>query len=420
MIHFLYALSVVLIPLTYGTKLALGFPDVTWVDPTLILACLLWLVLRPRPAPTVTVILLLVAVISAVVGFYWKAVPGSTGTALYDTFREVTRLGLNIVWFWISLTLLRRDRGFVISWLGVAVSVQLLLAVVLWFGAVNLFSLPHPIGSYLRTYALRQAVWLFGIPIPRFAGTFIESPPFGLFMFASFIVFALAYVREGMRGRWLMIGLMSSLVGSLASLANQVLLALVLFVSLGLGGHIRGTRRALMVLTSVVLLVSVTPYLWYSFLPKARELSWQGSAVYGASVGERAFHFRYSINHLAEKPELLLSGAGPGRYGHYAVETGIFPDTVTPQFTVIEWLFEYGVLGLTLLSLWLILVARKAWHAYGIAGLVAVISLILANMFQANWKWEAWFLALAFLYTGGRSRRGSRWPCLPTPLERSG
>jgi hypothetical protein len=58
---------------------------------------------------------------------------------------------------------------------------------------------------------------------------------------------------------------------------------------------------------------------------------------------------------------------------------------------------EWGALGL---ALWLLLFgsfAARGFQAYGVLGLGFVVGLLIADSFQANWKHEAVFLALAVL-----------------------
>jgi hypothetical protein len=103
-----------------------------------------------------------------------------------------------------------------------------------------------------------------------------------------------------------------------------------------------------------------------------------------------------------EQPASLITGIGPGRYGDYAVRTGYFPSTVTTQFTIIDWVVEYGFLGLLLIGVWLFRIGSHALFGYGIFGAGALVAILIGNMFQANWMWEAWFLALAFLDASAR------------------
>jgi hypothetical protein len=72
---------------------------------------------------------------------------------------------------------------------------------------------------------------------------------------------------------------------------------------------------------------------------------------------------------------------------------------VVTGVTVIDWVVEYGLVGLFLIGVWLFRIGSKAVLGYGILGAGALVALLIANMFQANWLWESWFLVLAFLYS---------------------
>jgi hypothetical protein len=64
-------------------------------------------------------------------------------------------------------------------------------------------------------------------------------------------------------------------------------------------------------------------------------------------------------------------------------------------------------LGTWAILVWLWSIARPAVKTLGPMALVTVLSLVLANLFQANWMWEAFFLALAFLYCAGEEQQES-------------
>jgi hypothetical protein len=131
--------------------------------------------------------------------------------------------------------------------------------------------------------------------------------------------------------------------------------------------------------------------------------------INGASVGERDFHLRYGLSLLEGRPAATLFGIGPGRYGEYASETGDFPDTVNMQTSEMELLVEWGVIGL---AVWIALfagVTARVWDLHGVLGLGLLVAIILADSFQANWKYEAVFLAIAALCTQRSTAAGRRY-----------
>jgi hypothetical protein len=125
--------------------------------------------------------------------------------------------------------------------------------------------------------------------------------------------------------------------------------------------------------------------------------------IWQNSVGEREFHLKYGLSLLEREPIAALLGIGPGRYGEYAADTGYFPATTTMQFAFPEILVEWGAVGL---GIWLITLTAVALHirkVHGFAGVCLLIGLLIADSFQANWKFEAVLLAVAAL-------------CIPQPM----
>jgi O-antigen ligase len=119
--------------------------------------------------------------------------------------------------------------------------------------------------------------------------------------------------------------------------------------------------------------------------------------INGSSVGERNFHFHYGLSLLEAYPAATLFGIGPGRYGEYVAETGNYPDTVSMQSSEPEVLVEWGVVGLLAWIVFLGCATNRVWNAHRTVGIALLTGLIAADSFQANWKQEAVFLAIAVL-----------------------
>jgi len=113
---------------------------------------------------------------------------------------------------------------------------------------------------------------------------------------------------------------------------------------------------------------------------------------------------RQSNDTWTEDLGYLLFGMGPGRYGEYVTRDTSFPATTTIQFTAVEWLTEYGLIGASLLSLWLASIYRTA-RRLPTLGAIGFSALIVAVQFQANWKSPSFFTALAVLYSFGLQNR---------------
>jgi hypothetical protein len=328
-------------------------------------------------------------------------------TALYVILMEPARLALNVIWYSVSIVLLRRQKDWVLRWLTYGVTAQMSIALYLYLALYDLVPVPDIVVPFLSIYRYRQAIWVGNVTVFRMAGTFFESPPFSLFMFCCCVVFALRFWSRDRDCRpwFLSCGFALSLIGSIMGFASQVLLALPVF---GLGAfrnafrNVRTLQRAFAAALSVlVLCVGVV------FVAQKISASGRGQPVYGSSVAERSFHSKYAIALFIEQPMSSVFGIGPGRYGDYVARTGLFPSTVTLQVTPIEWLVEYGCLGCLLLAGWFSTICKRSFIAFGSLGVSAFTSLLVAIMFQASWKWEGWFFAMAFLYVSGDEARVS-------------
>lgn len=399
----LYALAVLAMPLSYALKDLFGLVDVTWIDPTLILGLVVFLLMGLPVREKEPLWTLVFAFVSAFVGaFLLRASPDRGRSALYTYYVEPIRLALNVIWFWVSIRFLRLDRKFVLRWLAICVAWEFSVAAYLYAAFYDLVPVPDAVKLYLEIFKARQTLSWGNLQIYRMAGTFIESPPFGLFMFSCFVIFVLSMSgpdckRAEQSRAWTFAAAACAFVGTVASLSDQMLIALLvlgstlLFVYAGAAGI---TRK--LVLSSIV--IGLALYTGIALAAKRSSESAYSGDPSGASFSERLFHARYGLKLLAEQPASLVIGIGPGRYGDYAVRTGYFPATVTSQFTLIEWIVEYGGLGTMLIGLWLFRTGSRAVLKYGFVGVGALAALLIANMFQANWMWESWFLGLAFLY----------------------
>jgi O-Antigen ligase len=293
------------------------------------------------------------------------------------------------------------NRKLVVRWLAICVAWEFSFAAYLYAAFYDLVPVPDSVKLYLAIFKTRQTLSLGNLQVYRMAGTFIESPPFGLFMFSCFVIFVL-YLSGDEKDcdqRWkqpAVLGAACAFLGTVASFSDQMLIALLVMGSTALLAYAGSAGFARKLLLSGLVL-ALALYIGVALASKRSSESVYTGDPAGGSFSERAFHVRYGLKVLAEQPASIVMGVGPGRYGDYAVRTGYFPATVTSQFTFLDWLVEYGTLGLVLIGSWLYKIGSHAVLRYGIVGAGAVLALLVANMFQANWMWESWFLALAFL-----------------------
>jgi len=397
----LYALALLSISLNYGIKPIFGIPDnVTWIDPTLILSVFIFC-LRPRlKYPYHTLAIIFVAILSATSGYFLLHPEGQGLSALYNIYREPIKLTLNIIWFWVSINFLKNDRKFVLHWYAISVIIQFLLAIYFLLGWLHLIPLPGYVAEFIQSRFLHQTVYIADLAIPRLLGTFIESPPFGLFMFSAFVVFSLVLYTNHKHvdnGLLLYLGWFVALAGTLGSLSDQVFLGMFLFCGIFVFKIFRRRKYFLLAVLCIILLIPFYSYITDRLTFKIQQAESLGVNTRGSSVGERVFHAKYGIEILSKHPGSLLFGIGPGRYGDYAAKTNLFPPTVTPQVTIIEWLVGYGIVGCIIILSWLKNIFKKCIKFYGVAGVAAFCGLLIADMFQANWMWVSWFFAMAFL-----------------------
>jgi hypothetical protein len=397
----LYAIAVAAIPIGVASKFLLGITSALWIDPTLLLALAALLALFPRWGDFLTGGLRL-ALIGAAALFFLSLVCTLSGvllrppSSLYIPLREPLRLWLNLCWFLLGCWFLAYKPRVILVCSIVAVTFGLAAGVYLHLAAIGVAPAPASVISYTRAYFFRQAIWFNGIPIPRMGGLFFESPPFGLFMFSMLIV--LSFTRDkGYHPGWTACGITFAVLGMLFSLADQVLIAGTVGLLASLP-HLAKSRPRIMRPLLTVTTIAICAFLVHSLsVKRISSTNDMVTEINGGSVGERSFHFRYGVSLLQAHPAATIFGIGPGRYGEYASETGAFPDSVNVQTSELELLVEWGVIGLAAWVALLACLAAREWEIYGILGLGLLLGIIIADSFQANWKHEAAFLAIAAL-----------------------
>lgn len=414
----LYALAVVLIPFGFGVKEMFGLHY--WLEPTLLLALVIFLLWPARPLPLVSVVIVAFAVFGAYIGTIYLPPLYSDVVSLYWIFKEPLRLLLCMMLFWISVRFFVKDLQFAIRWLALSVLVQLVLAAYLLAAVLGILPVPQFLDRFVAMHQAAQWITVANRSVPRVCGTFFEAPPFGLFMFCALVLLALAYFRDGLKTRLVFWGTLGALVGLLGSLSEQVFLGVLPLLAGLLLSSKRG--RASVRVAFAVLLLALIPFASSELMVRVQQAEVeqagveQGGAVQVGSGYERIFHARFAMEVLSENPWHWLTGMGPGRYGEYAEQVGPFSNTTTPQVTPISWLFGYGLPGTALIVAFLVLIGTNAIKRYGILlGGGALLGILVANLFQAGWKSEPFFLALAYLYASASFKRPRHRP--PEPQQ---
>jgi hypothetical protein len=398
-----FGMAVIFAPLSYAVKFLAGTPDITWIDPTLVLSVLVFALAAGRVRERPGWYLVPLAAISMFLGALGHKVQSDRfEAAWYVIFREPFQLGLSLLFLWVCIFYFRKEREFAVECVALSAILQFIAGVYLYAAMLGLAPVPSDTYEYLRVYAARQTLE-FGIgSIPRMAGTFDESPLFGLFMLSCFVILALELSggRAAKKNGWVLTGAVVAAIATIASFSDQVLLGLAVFaVPMSLRAASRSKTMSRLALFAGLLAGGyVAQHLFAKGLIEAET----SGSTSGMSLGERSFHTGYAAKILAEKQSAIFFGIGPGRYGDYAGATGLFPSTVTPQVTAVEWLIGYGLIGFLGICAWLFGILLRARLSLGILGIGAFLGLLVGNMFQARWLWEGWFLALAYLYAYSR------------------
>lgn len=400
---FLYAIALGLVPVSVAVKPLLGLDNILWVDPTLIFSLLSLLLLGFRwndfLSPSLRIItlgcgaIMLLAFICSISGFVLHPT-----SKLYDVIREPLRLLLNLCWMLVSCWFLANKPKIVVRFACISIIFALFSGIYLYLVVFGFIPAPASVVFYMRIYFIRQVIWLGSTPIPRMGGLFIEAPPFGLFMF-SMLAVLLIMRRNGFRDILIRWGSILAALGILLSMADQVLLGSLTWIFVSLPEIVRRRSKATFALIGIAVLalgfIEIRSFLLKENTTGSNVVTY----INGSSIGERDFHLKYGLSLLQSLPTATIFGIGPGRYGEYAAETGDYPSTVNMQIAEPEILVEWGIVGLLVWAILISFTAIRVWSLHRYLGVGLLFGLIIADSFQANWKYEAFFLAIAALCT---------------------
>jgi hypothetical protein len=421
-----FRLAVFLIPASYGIKMILDVPQMIWVDPALLLAfmSLLLFLLERKSVPIHAVATLglgfaLIYTASAFLGAIF--IPSWLGEAPVGAqiiFAEPVKLLLLLNFFSLAFVYaqessLRRKMAYTLS---VSAVLQLAVAILMVLAYYFPTSLTMPFQAYVDEYAARQSVWFGTTRIVRLAGTFWESPPFGLFMLGTFMVALLENRRK--RSRLLRLASIFALLGLLGTISLQSLLGLLLFAGILLVGSqdIRpksANKWALQGIVAIAASTALVPLFAVTAIELYRRIAPVWSSLdqpetLSGSFGERYFHLINGWDIVTSNVLNFLVGVGPRSYGFYtnfAVDR--YAVTVTPQIMPIDILVGSGIIGLALFLGWLIYMLKILSFLPRFVGLAVWTGLLAANLTQATWKWPIVFFVLAFFLGQAQSSRTS-------------
>jgi len=394
--RFLFALAILSLPLSYSVKFMLGWNEVTWVAPSLIIALLLTLFLRIKQSANF--LLLIAAALTS--AFFGSIILKAFGISfsLYDTLRDPVKLILNVNFFAVCFRFFMKEREFAIKWVSISVICQFIVGVLFMLSAYDVIELPVNIQEFTKGYRARQVLWLSDtVGIMRMGGSFIEAPPFGLFMLASVVILYLEKIRHN-RSRWVKRGLFFATLGVLCSLSTQILLAFFVIAAGEVYRLQKKTGKEILLVVGILFLFCVFPIKAIHSLQEKMSEENPGGHGLGGSVGERTFHIQNYFSMIKENPQMIPFGIGMGQYGKYTASVHEnLKDTITPQVLPIDWLSGFGLVGTSIMLVILLNIGKRVRRAYNFLGLLSFVGLLLANMFQSSWLWEAWFMALAYM-----------------------
>ncbi|GMX60383.1 hypothetical protein Elgi_05630 [Paenibacillus elgii] len=398
-VFLLYLFAIILIPISYATKFLLGMESLTWIDPTLIICLLVvfFLIITNgikfygnTPLLLLSTSFLVVYFILAFVN-YLRLENVVAGDVIREPLKLLLCFCLAYLTYLYSQDSRKKDATFLA--LGIGAVVQFLFSLYLIFAYYIDLPLTSPMKEYIIDYVGRQSLWITP-PIPRLGGTFIESPPYGLYMLTVFYCSFLQYKHK--RTKFSLAVLFVTGLGSVFSLADQILVAMFIsgwIVFMSLEKIKRSFFLPVFMVYAVVLFVVMTILALPHFENKIDELN----NINSSSLGERTFHLIFSLKLLVENITNFFVGVGPGMYGQYAYLTGNFPNTVTPQIMMVEILVETGIFGFLLVCLIIFLLYKKIKSLHGVTGVAILIGVFLADAAQANWKWSIVFFILPFI-----------------------
>ena len=409
--------ALVLSPLSYVIKLVYDLPF-PWIDPTLIVGAGAAL-LPPWSLPAADRRFRGVAVCAVLfLGTYWLSATLSAAAAQFsdaEPFREPVRTVLGVLLCVGCVRAWRREAALrtaavVLGWVAV---VEVVLAVYLLAGLALNLPMPAQWRGYQEVYWFRQAFYAGKIVWPRLGGTFVEAPPFGLYILGAIIV--LSFARRiahrdslPMPGRWMDAVLWIGLAGSLSS---QVLIGAMLWGLLVAGADLYVRRQpTLWHVVGVVALVTLfSGGVYKKYLESRRP-----EPEIGSSVGERRAHTTRAWRTFLDRPVL---GVGPGQYGEVAMRESfaLYDARVSPQFVPAEFLADTGALGLGAAILLIASILYVLLLSGSYSALSAAVGLLVADSFQANWRWPMLFIAIAALLVVSTPQTAEEQPIEEAP-----
>jgi len=397
---YILCLTILLIPFSYGIKIILRLDEIKWVEPSGIIATLFliyYLIVKKRflhqhtnqiPSNNYDLILIFLLSFLIVLGLsILTNVITETTVSLYDYFRELMKivLGVSLTYYAYINSFFRENRLIIYNLMFFNCVVQIAFSIFSLLAIKINIPLPGFLIDYLNDYFSRQIAWQFHLP--RLAGTFYESPPFGLLMLSCFFLSIIMYKEVKSRSSVLFIIL--SFFGIVASFSEQILVSVISFILLY---SLLGKNYSLAF--KMVLIVILNLLIFFLLIPSMKNRITEVSTL-GSSYGERLMHLNYALELFLQNTKNFLIGVGPGMYGQHASKVLPFPDTVAPQSIIGELIAETGILGLGFFSCLIGTMLVRVSHSKLLLFILA--SFFFGASFQATWKWPQSFFFFGFI-----------------------
>ena len=236
-----------------------------------------------------------------------------------------------------------------------------------------------------NSFADRFSIYYSDVIVPRFYGTTREPAPYGLYGYTIFLFFFFSSANKPTK----YFGYILSFLIILSSLSDQIILSFLMFAVFLFFSMKKHLILRLMIFCSVF--IPIAFYISNRIFDKIIHSS-QGVDSFGQSAGERIFYLEYVLSEMTGSLSTMFFGFGPGQLGlHLNSDVGL-PSTTSPMLLLTDVLASGGLMLFIPILFLLGYTFRKTnvvkW---------ALLSLLVANFFQHDWKSTMFFFSLSNL-----------------------
>jgi hypothetical protein len=233
----LFRLAIFLMPASHAVKFILNIPNVVWIEPSLVLGFIALCIhifekrkLSFSPAIVLLGLFTLIYALTSVTIFginpNWLPKDG----IFLEMLAEPIKLIFVFSIFYLAYDFSSQDnyRQQIVYIFAITATLQIIVGFMMGVSFYYPLPIPELFQTYIMDYGWRQSYWIGTFPLFRLGGTFIEAPPFGLYMLmTSMIIFYEYQQTKRTRYKWF---LCIGLLGVILSLSIQTYIALAVFV----------------------------------------------------------------------------------------------------------------------------------------------------------------------------------------------